>query len=314
MKLKKPKFWDYKKPNIYAYLLYPIALLIKILNSVKAKLKSKEKTKIKTICVGNIYLGGTGKTSLTLKLNEIFNKKKIKTCLIKKFYKNQHDEQKILKNNGKLFLSNIRLNALKEAEKENYEIAIFDDGLQDLSIEYHVNLVCFNSINWVGNGMTIPSGPLREDLNSIKKYKNVIINGNLENSEEIKYQILKMDKNINVYEGIYKPLNLDEFSKNEKYLVFSGIGNHQTFISMINNYGLNIIKHMEFPDHYNYTQKDIDQIIDEANNLNCKIITTEKDYFRIDNKNINQIKFLISELEILEEDKMIENLLKDEKY
>ena len=57
-----------------------------------------------------------------------------------------------------------------------------------------------------------------------------------------------------------------------------------------------------------------DQIIDEANNLNCKIITTEKDYFRIDNKNINQIKFLISELEILEEDKMIENLLKDEKH
>ena len=314
MKLKKPKFWDYKKPNIYAYLLYPIALLIKILNSVKGKLKSKEKTKIKTICVGNVYLGGTGKTSLTLKLNEIFNKKKIKTCLIKKFYKNQYDEQKILQNKGKLFLSNIRLNALKEAEKENYEIAILDDGLQDLSIEYHINLVCFNSINWVGNGMTIPAGPLREDLNSIKKYKNVIINGNLENIEEIKYQILKIDKNINVYKGVYKPINLDEFSKNEKYLVFSGIGNHQTFISMINNYGLNIIKHIEFPDHYNYTQKDIDQIIDEANNLNCKIITTEKDYFRIDNKDINQIKFLISELEILEEDKMIENLLKDEKY
>ena len=314
MKLKKPKFWDYKKPNIYAYLLYPIALLIKILNSVKAKLKSKEKTKIKTICVGNVYLGGTGKTSLTLKLNEIFNKKKIKTCLIKKFYKNQYDEQKILQNKGKLFLSNIRLNALKEAEKENYEIAILDDGLQDLSIEYHINLVCFNSINWVGNGMTIPAGPLREDLNSIKKYKNVIINGNLENIEEIKYQILKIDKNINVYEGVYKPINLDEFSKNEKYLVFSGIGNHQTFISMIKNYGLNIIKHIEFPDHYNYTHKDIDQIIDEANNLNCKIITTEKDYFRIDNKGINQIKFLISELEILEEDKMIENLLKDEKH
>ena len=241
-------------------------------------------------------------------------KKKIKTCLIKKFYKNQYDEQKILQNKGKLFLSNIRLNALKEAEKENYEIAILDDGLQDLSIEYHINLVCFNSINGVGNGMTIPSGPLREDLNSIKKYKNVIINGNQENSEEIKYQILKIDKNINVYEGIYKPLNLDEFSKNEKYLVFSGIGNHQTFISMINNYCLNIIKHIEFPDHYNYTQKDIDQIIDEANNLNCKIITTEKDYLRIDNKDINQIKFLISELEILEEDKMIENLLKDEKH
>ena len=70
-------------------------------------------------------------------------KKKIKTCLIKKFYKNQYDEQKILQNKGKLFLSNIRLNALKEAEKENYEIAIL---MMVLIYQLNINLVCFNSI------------------------------------------------------------------------------------------------------------------------------------------------------------------------
>ena len=104
MNLKKPKFWDYEKPNLYAYLLFPISIIVRFISFLNTKLKIKN-TKIKTICVGNIYLGGTGKTSLTLKLNEIFNKKKIKTCLIKKFYKNQYDEQKILQNKGKLFLS-----------------------------------------------------------------------------------------------------------------------------------------------------------------------------------------------------------------
>ena len=75
MNLKKPKFWDYKKPNIYAYLLSPLAFIVKIINLLK-KNSNKKKTKIKTICVGNIYIGGTGKTSLSIKINEILNKKK----------------------------------------------------------------------------------------------------------------------------------------------------------------------------------------------------------------------------------------------
>ena len=59
MNLKKPKFWDYKKPNIIAYLLLPIAFLIQIFVFLFRK-TNRQKFKIKTICVGNIYLGGTG--------------------------------------------------------------------------------------------------------------------------------------------------------------------------------------------------------------------------------------------------------------
>ena len=98
MKLKKPKFWDYKKPNIISYLLLPISLLLAILKVViDALIKKKKYLSIKTICVGNIYLGGTGKTSLSLKINEILGSK-VKSCFIKKYYSNQIDEQKILAN------------------------------------------------------------------------------------------------------------------------------------------------------------------------------------------------------------------------
>ena len=68
MKFKKPKFWDFKKPNIYAYLLLPIAFFFKILKLIRSKLKTKS-LNIKTICIGNIYIGGTGKTSLCIKVN-----------------------------------------------------------------------------------------------------------------------------------------------------------------------------------------------------------------------------------------------------
>ena len=107
MNLKKPKFWDYRKPNIYAYLLYPLTYLLKIINYLKLKLSKQNyrKSNIRTICIGNIYIGGTGKTSLSIKINEILNQNKIKSCFVRKFYKTQIDEQKLLKSRGKLFLS-----------------------------------------------------------------------------------------------------------------------------------------------------------------------------------------------------------------
>lgn len=308
MKLKKPRFWDYKKPNIIAFLLYPIAFLLQIIKS-NSKSESK-KLNIKTICIGNIYLGGTGKTSLSIKLNEILNKNNIKTCFIKKYYKDQIDEQKILQNNGKLFLSRNRLKALQKAEEENYQIAIFDDGLQDFSINYDIKFVCFNNINWIGNGMTIPAGPLRENVNNLKKYKNLFLNGNLENIEEIKKQISNINPKITIHIGIYVPLNLNEFDSNENYLIFSGIGNHKTFVSMLKKNKLNIIKEIEFPDHYQYSEKEINKIIIEAKRLNSKIITTEKDYIKISDAHKSEIKFVKSELKIEDEKKLLNSIMK----
>ncbi len=309
MNLKKPKFWDYKKPNIYAYLLLPIALLINILNLFKIKSKTK-KFKIKTICVGNIYIGGTGKTSLSIKINEILNKKKIRSCFIKKFYKDQIDEQKLLQSRGKIFTSSKRLDAVAQAENENYEIAILDDGLQDNSINYDISFVCFNNLNWIGNGLTIPAGPLRENIKNLKKYQHLFLNGNLENIENIEKEILQINPKINIHIGEYELLNLDEFDQNNKYLVFSGIGNHQTFISMIRKNGLNIYKDIEFPDHYEYTNNDIKQILKQANDLDCKVITTEKDYLRLENNKMDEIKIIRSKLKIINEERLINTILK----
>ena len=311
MNLKKPKFWDYKKPNIYAYLLFPITVIIKVLNNLSRKLNKIKfnKQKIKTICVGNFYVGGTGKTSLSIEIDKILRKKNVKSCFIKKDYKNQIDEKKLLRQNGKLFSSSKRLIALNKAVNENYKVAIFDDGLQDQSINYDLKIVCFNTINWIGNGMTIPSGPLRESLSNLKDYEHVFLNGNLENMEGIKDQIMKINPKINIYLGKYEPINLSEFNKSEKYFVFSGIGNHKTFVSMLKNYGLNIIKDLEFPDHYKYSKKDIDKICFLAKELNSKIITTEKDFLRIDYKIEQEIKFIRSELKILNKEKFLSYLI-----
>ena len=107
------------------------------------------------------------------------------------------------------------------------------------------------------------------------------------------------------------PLNLDEFNKKSKYLAFSGIGNYQTFISMLQNYGLKICKNLEFPDHYHYSNEDINKILKTSDEIDCKIITTEKDFLRLDNKKVNRIKYIKSDLQITDEEKLIDSILKN---
>ena len=308
MNLKKPKFWDLKEPNFFAYVLLPIAI---ILQNLKYLLSKKEpfKLKIKTICVGNIYIGGTGKTSLSIQINKILNERKIKTCFVKKFYKNQADEQKLLEKKGRLFLAKTRYKALQRAEEENYQIAILDDGLQDLSIKYNVNLVCFNNLNWKGNGLTIPAGPLRENINNLKKYNHVFLNGNLENIEILKKEIKQINSEIKIHIGKYEPINLNKFNKTDKYFAFSGIGNHKTFIKMLKNYGLNVVEDLEFADHYSYKNNDIEKIIYKSKKLNAKILTTEKDYLRLEKKYLEEIAFIEVQLKIIDEDKFIESII-----
>jgi tetraacyldisaccharide 4'-kinase len=277
MKLKKPKFWDYKKPSFFSYLLLPLSITIGLIAKINSKPKYPN-SKIKTICVGNIYIGGTGKTSLTIKIKEILDKNNIKACFVKKFYPNQTDEQKLLSKNGALFSNLKRITALDEAISEDFEVAIFDDGLQDSSIKYDMEIVCFNNLNWIGNGLTLPSGPLRESINNLKFYENVFLNGNEESLIAIKDQIKKINPNININSGKYTPLNIGEFDKDQNYLVFSGIGNHKTFVEMLKNNKLKIVSDLEYPDHYQYSKRDFDEIIINAKKFNAHIITTEKDF------------------------------------
>ena len=145
MKFKKPKFWDLNKPNIISYLLIVFTLPI-LINNFFLKFKKKDKFKeIKKVCVGNIYIGGTGKTPSTIKLYEIFKNLKFNVATGKKFYKSQIDEITLLKNKTSLITDSNRPKIVEKALSNRKEIIFFDDGLQDRSLNYDLKLVCFDS-------------------------------------------------------------------------------------------------------------------------------------------------------------------------
>ena len=308
MKLKKPKFWDYQRPNLLSYFLLPLTLPIIINNLLLSLKKHTKKIKPKKICIGNIYIGGTAKTPLTIKIYQILNKLNIKTGTIKKFYKSHYDEQEMLSEKTKLYCEKSRIQALSKAIQDNIDVALFDDGLQDRSINYDLKIVCFNSIKRIGNGFLIPAGPLREKINSISKYDAAFINGNEEDNIKLKSLLKKYNTHIQIFESNYKAINIKELDIDEEYIVFSGIGNPESFKQTLINNNIKIEKEIIYPDHHQYTQKDIDYIRFQARRLNSKILTTEKDYIKIKSSKNNDIKYLKVELDIKNEDKLIDYL------
>ena len=306
MKINKPYFWDFKKPNILSYLLLPLTILV-IFNNFLLNLKRKKNLKdIKTICIGNIYVGGTGKTPLAIKLSQILKKLNYKNAVIKKFYKDQNDEQKLIKNKTKLYCFKKRNIALDQAIKDEMDIVLFDDGLQDPSIGYDLKFVCFNNLKGIGNGFIIPAGPLREKINSINKYDAIFINGNKKNNCELIELFKKYNKNIEIFESFFNPVNIDKFNSGDKYLIFSGIGNPDTFKQTLIQNNVNICEEMKYPDHYQYNKSDINKIKSRAKNLESKILTTEKDYVKLSKDDAEGIDFLSVDLLIKNENNLID--------
>ena len=175
MILKKPKFWDFKKPNFFAYLLYPFTIFVEVNNIISTVIPKKKFTEIKTICVGNLYIGGTGKTPTSLFLYNLLKKNNINPVTAKKFYKNQIDEQKFLKDNSNFISLSDREVIVKKAIEMKFDMIIFDDGLQEKWIDYDIKFACFDSEKWIGNGHLIPSGPLREKMKALKNYHGIFL-------------------------------------------------------------------------------------------------------------------------------------------
>ena len=307
MKFYKPKFWDKRNFNLISLLLLPLSLIVIIKNYYENSKIKKNYYNFRTICVGNIYIGGTGKTPLVNNLANHF-KKKFKTFIIKKNYTSHQDEKKLLELNHKVIFEKTRELSLLKAEQEKAKIVIFDDGLQEKTINYDLKIVCFNSLKLDGNGFVIPAGPLRERLDSIKNYDVALINGNVnKKTKNFINKIKNINPNIKVFSGKYVPKNYLKLKK-KKFMAFSGIGNPHTFTDTLKHMKIKFIGHEIFPDHYNYKESDLQKLKQLAKQNGCKLLTTEKDYLRINKSYRKNINFLKVELSIEHEKKFYKYL------
>ena len=307
MKLFKPKFWKSNK-NFFTVLLIPLSLITWIYIILKKTFIQKVKFNIPVICVGNIFIGGTGKTPLSIHIARKLSENGKNPAIVRKYYKSHKDEHKmIISYYNKLILNLNRSKGIYEALEKGYDAVILDDGFQDYKIKKNLSIICFNSNQLIGNGYLFPSGPLRESLGSLRNANILIING--DRSLDFEQKILKIQKDLKIYYSNYKPLNIQEF-KNKKLLVISGIGNPENFFKMLKDNQMNIQKKMVYPDHYEFTKNEMLKIIEYAKKNDFQIVMTEKDYYKIKDFSLENIKYLKVKLEIEKEEEFIKNVMK----
>ena len=305
MNLNKPAFWDSKQVSLWAILLLPITALYCLILAARRVIKNPKKFNIKTICIGNIYLGGTGKTPLTIKMASLLESK-FNLVIVKKEYTDQKDEIAMLRQSCKVITHKSRISAIEQAVKENYNLAIMDDGFQDEDIKKDISILCFSSAQSVGNGFIIPSGPLRESLDRIKCSDIVFINGDLNPDLEKKIKSYKQD--IKIFYSAYHLLNANYF-KVKNYFAFSGIGNNINFLNLLKKNKINISGYKFFPDHYEYNDHEIDKLKNHAQKNKLHLLTTEKDYLRLGEKNKKNIEHCKIQLIINDEEKLVKQIM-----
>ena len=278
-----------------------------MLSLFKRYLTSTHKSTIPVICVGNIYLGGTGKTPLCIEIFSILKKLNMNPAFIRKKYDSFEDEANVQRKIGPLYQNKKRIQAIKDAVENKINVVILDDGFQDYSIKKNLSIVCFNEKQWLGNGLLIPSGPLRENISALKRANCVIING--EKNNEIESKILNENEKIKIFYTKYKPQNIDEI-KNKKITAFAGIANPENFFNLLKSYNVQLCEEIKFPDHYPYSEKELKNLFYTAKKNNSTLVTTEKDFLRINKDYRKDIKYLKISVEIKNNNLFIDEIKK----
>ena len=295
MKFKKPKFWNNK--NFLSICLLPLCLITIIFNIFKKYIISGFRSNIPIICVGNIFIGGTGKTPLSIYIYNLLKRRKYRPAIVRKYYNSHIDEINFTKSKvGQFFYDKKRTLSISKAESKKNNVIIMDDGLQDVSVIKDLNIICFNSSDLIGNGFVLPAGPLREKLKNVNNCQIAVINGKRNIAFEKKLK--SISNNIEIYQSKYVIKNSKKF-RGKKILAFAGIGNPRNFFNLLKDNGFKVKQEISFPDHYNYSKEEIENLISKAKEEGLTLLTTEKDFFRIKRSGFKKINYVSVDLKIL---------------
>ena len=276
--------WWFLKQNPVAWLLIPISWVYYLVGRIVAVWRAlfAIKSRRPIICVGNIFAGGVGKTPIVRAIANYFGapvvmrgyKKSAKTG-------NVGDEATMLSRTGlAVHVGDRKSNVVLLNKQDDNSPIVMDDGLQNPSIKKDVSIIVFDQGLGYGNGLMLPAGPLRVPKKSVEKADAVIV---IENKHPKKN--FKLPVGVPVFWA--KNQTVSPYADDVKLVAFAGIGYPKKFFAALKN----VVARRAFPDHYEYTQQDIEKLFAIAKKKNAKLITTEKDWVRLPIEIRDEIKY-----------------------
>ena len=292
--MKAPQFWY--EPNTWkAKFLYPLGYFYNLLTLLRGKLAKPQSYSCLTICIGNLNVGGTGKTPTTIALAQHFLKKGLQVHVVSRGYKGKFqgtflvdpqkhksdevgDEPLLMSEFTSVWVSNKRKNGIAAAENAGAQIVLLDDGFQDSSFHKDFSLIVVDGEKGFGNKKCMPAGPLRENIvQGFKRADALVIVGQ---------RIYKFDTfptHLKIIHSKLKPIETGMNWKEGKYLAFAGIADPSKFFKTLRSLGANLIDCVALSDHQKLDGQVLKRLERKANSAHAQLVTTEKDAVRLSN-------------------------------
>lgn len=276
------------RDRVVSYLLFPVSLVYSVAFIAKYFMSKPRKVNAKVICVGNVIVGGAGKTPLVQHLV-----KKNKDCaIILRGYGGRLSGRNVVKVDPKkhthlqvgdeallhakiapTYICKNRYKAAKAACKDGAKTIIMDDGFQNFTLKKDHSILVFDTEYGIGNGMMLPSGRLREPLSFARRRADELI-------------LLSYDGNFKKpFEAEFTEYNVEVINKQDVYgksfIAMCGIANPNKFFKSLTESNIKILKKIIFVDHHSYSVKEIEDVVKLAKDLDVKVITTSKDILKV---------------------------------
>ena len=320
--MKAPKFW-YREKSLWAKMLGPLGSVYGWSVARRFKRIKPYQAGVPVICVGNLSVGGTGKTPVCLALGKMMKEMKIPFYFLNHGYKSKTkgivvdvkkmsalevgDEAMLLAAEAPTVVDNHRARGAQVIERMGGKAIIMDDGFQNPSLIKTISFVVVDGRTGFGNGKLIPAGPLRESVErGLLRADAVIISGS--DDTGAKDIILKYAPDMPILTGHFEPdQKMIQKLQGKKVMAFAGIGRPDKFFDMLVGCGVPVAKKTIFPDHYDYTQFDLESLLTEAEGM--PLVTTTKDYVKVP-QNMKSRVVVVSGGFVFDKPAEVQNLIK----
>ena len=318
--MNTPKFWN-KENSLMSKLLKPASLVYSFVTHRRVK-KKGYKSSVPVICVGNIFVGGVGKTPVCLALGKLLHEKGKSFYYLNHGYKADKqnvlvdnrthtaldvgDEALLLNEEAPTIVSSNRAKGAKLAEKWGAKALIMDDGFQNPKLKKDFSFVVVDGKKGFGNECVLPAGPLREPvLEGLKRANAIVLAG--QDTWGVQFYLERHKIELPLIKGHFE---LDEtvvsLFKGKKVFAFAGLGNPQKFYQSLADKGIEVCGTEDFPDHYYYTRFDLEALKHKAAGM--PLLTTEKDGVKLP-KDARQNVFVMPGLFVFDDPDSVWNLL-----
>lgn len=290
--MRQPEFWSKRSAgaSLTALILAPLGWVYGATVACRSSLSRPYRSGAKVVCIGNLTVGGTGKTPVAIEVGRLLMARGARIVFLTRGYggiiagptlvnvsdaANQvGDEPLLLANVAPVIIARDRAAGAKLADQYGFDVIIMDDGYQNFSLAKDLSLIVVDAAVGFGNGRILPAGPLRESVpQGFERADAIILIGDGTPPQIVKPSLSVIHATVVARD--------DERWAGKRILAFAGIGRPEKFFATLRSLGAQIIESHSYADHFVYTRRIISRLKARANDVNARLVTTEKDFVRI---------------------------------